>query len=237
MRSPSLKVPASAEHLSVPTSSLKFQLLHTAIASRCSRHDSKLGMLSATDVTWCALAVVCSRVKLCGDAVGGRVTGEAVVAELITELHASAEAAAGFKGDMLRLAGYARCTSHTIRHINPACHNKMYNVLVSSPASVHRVHYSEVLVPQESLEEGSHHPCAGRWRQRWTAARRRAGGVRWSCCARRVWRAWRPPPRGASSATPTLPCCRSPPCPGPRSPSPPPAQARPPQPSSFAEQN
>ena len=39
---------------------------------------------------------------------GGRVTGAEVIAELITELDASVEAAAGFEGEMQRLSGYAR---------------------------------------------------------------------------------------------------------------------------------
>ena len=41
---------------------------------------------------------------------GGRVTGAEVIAELITELDASVEAAAGFEGEMQRLSGYARYT-------------------------------------------------------------------------------------------------------------------------------
>lgn len=40
---------------------------------------------------------------------GGRVTGAEVISELITELDASVEAAAGFEGEMQRLSGYARC--------------------------------------------------------------------------------------------------------------------------------
>ena len=39
---------------------------------------------------------------------GGRVTGAEVIHELITELDASVEAAAGFEGEMQRLSGYAR---------------------------------------------------------------------------------------------------------------------------------
>ena len=42
---------------------------------------------------------------------GGRVTGAEVISELITELDASVEAAAGFEGEMQRLSGYARCAS------------------------------------------------------------------------------------------------------------------------------
>ena len=41
-------------------------------------------------------------------ALGGRVTGAEVISELITELDASVEAAAGFEGEMQRLSGYAR---------------------------------------------------------------------------------------------------------------------------------
>ena len=43
------------------------------------------------------------------DMPGGRVTGAEVISELITELDASVEAAAGFEGEMQRLSGYARC--------------------------------------------------------------------------------------------------------------------------------
>ncbi len=38
-------------------------------------------------------------------------TGAEVISELITELDASVEAAAGFEGEMQRLSGYARCAS------------------------------------------------------------------------------------------------------------------------------
>ena len=43
----------------------------------------------------------------CHCGAGGRVTGPAVISELITELHASVEAAAGFEGEMQNLASYA----------------------------------------------------------------------------------------------------------------------------------
>jgi hypothetical protein len=39
------------------------------------------------------------------------VTGAEVISELIFELDASVEAAAGFEGEMQRLAGYARCVA------------------------------------------------------------------------------------------------------------------------------
>ena len=45
-------------------------------------------------------------VWMCSPA-GGRVTGPAVITELITELHASVDAAAGFEGEMQNLASYA----------------------------------------------------------------------------------------------------------------------------------
>lgn len=38
-------------------------------------------------------------------------TGAEVISELITELDASVEAAAGFEGEMQRLSGYARCVN------------------------------------------------------------------------------------------------------------------------------
>lgn len=41
---------------------------------------------------------------------GGRVTGAEVIAELIQELHASAEVAQQFEGEMQKLASHARCT-------------------------------------------------------------------------------------------------------------------------------
>jgi hypothetical protein len=44
---------------------------------------------------------------------GGRVTGAEVISELIFELDASVEAAAGFEGEMQRLAGYARWAQDT----------------------------------------------------------------------------------------------------------------------------
>lgn len=40
-------------------------------------------------------------------------TGAEVISELIFELDASVEAAAGFEGEMQRLAGYARCVAPT----------------------------------------------------------------------------------------------------------------------------
>ncbi|KAK9917406.1 hypothetical protein WJX75_004000 [Coccomyxa subellipsoidea] len=46
---------------------------------------------------------------------GGRVTGAEVISELIFELDASVEAAAGFEGEMQRLAGYARALSTSLR--------------------------------------------------------------------------------------------------------------------------
>ena len=51
---------------------------------------------------------------------GGRVTGAEVISELITELDASVEAAAGFEGEMQRLSGYARCASVS------TCHTKLH---------------------------------------------------------------------------------------------------------------
>ncbi len=47
------------------------------------------------------------------DMPGGRVTGAEVISELITELDASVEAAAGFEGEMQRLSGYARCALYS----------------------------------------------------------------------------------------------------------------------------
>ena len=47
-------------------------------------------------------------------------TGAEVISELITELDASVEAAAGFEGEMQRLSGYARCAS---------CHRAYCHVL------------------------------------------------------------------------------------------------------------
>jgi len=53
---------------------------------------------------------------------GGRVTGAEVISELITELDASVEAAAGFEGEMQRLSGYARCAlCNSLTHALISC--------------------------------------------------------------------------------------------------------------------
>ncbi len=40
---------------------------------------------------------------------GGRVTGADSIAEMIRELHLSADAGKGFEGEMAALSGYSRC--------------------------------------------------------------------------------------------------------------------------------
>ena len=83
---------------------------------------------------------------------GGRVTGAEVISELITELDASVEAAAGFEGEMQRLSGYARCAIVTtnLRLESQslygatlpaeACRHKLWPQLLATPAAALGTH-------------------------------------------------------------------------------------------------
>ena len=56
----------------------------------------------------CAHAMHFMEAKNAFATAGGRITGFEVITELIKELHASAEQAERFEGEMRMLAGYAR---------------------------------------------------------------------------------------------------------------------------------
>ncbi|CAK0785595.1 hypothetical protein CVIRNUC_008805 [Coccomyxa viridis] len=60
---------------------------------------------------------------------GGRVTGAEVIAELITELDASVEAAAGFEGEMQRLSGYARALATSLRCVRSSSGSRPVELL------------------------------------------------------------------------------------------------------------
>lgn len=55
-------------------------------------------------------------------------TGAEVISELITELDASVDAAAGFEGEMQRLSGYARCA---ILPMHAHCHTGSFAHLLT----------------------------------------------------------------------------------------------------------
>ena len=63
---------------------------------------------------------------------GGRVTGPAVISELITELHASVEAAAGFEGEMQNLASYAAALAMALECIRD-CGDSRWALQQGSP--------------------------------------------------------------------------------------------------------
>lgn len=58
-------------------------------------------------INLCDAPVPRSRVHPCRSGTGGRVSGAEVIAELITELHASVQQAQQFEGEMQMLAEYA----------------------------------------------------------------------------------------------------------------------------------
>ena len=105
---------------------------------------------------------------------GGRLTGSDMITELIAELDASGEAAAGFEGEMQRLAGYSRFASTQLVSLQLIDMHAL-------PDKVKRWRQALAIARVWST---------GQWRRHCDVFVRRVAGALWSSYAKRAWLAW-----------------------------------------------